>query len=1167
LSLTIYKSSAGSGKTFTLVREYVKLLIKEPNNYRHILAITFTNKATDEMKERIVRALAQLAANSPKAESLAQVLLADPDLKPITERFLQQQAAKALALILHNYAEFSVSTIDSFFQQILRNFAKELKIPVRYEVELDTKAVIDTLVMKLLLDVGHRKEITQWLEEFVFASLDDDKGWKIERQITELSERIFQEDVWENIKVQIDETPAEQTNEKNAPANPKLLTNIGQIIAETNTPNSNLGNEPHLTQNPNTEQNSTEQNDLDNEPHLTQDQKLAQLAAQKELLMTAHYEKLRSLVKKLHATRHAFEEKMIAFGKEGLALIAGYGLTVKDFKVGTAGFFEKISRKNLEAPSATLLKIYAGDTTQWCAKTSLVKNKIDQLIDNGLQDLLIETIAFYDEQLPNYYSAQEVVKNIYIYGLLHEIKDKLIDYRTENSKLLISDTNFILNSIIKGTANTDTFTESDAPFIFEKVGLTYHHIMLDEFQDTSNYQWKNLLPLVQNTLSEQHRALVVGDVKQSIYRWRGGNMNLLLTGLKRDLKPFWDDDTEQELAYNYRSKYEIVRFNNSLFKAATQVLNELPALSGATAINQAYQTVEQQIKKGEGGFVQVQFLPNDAKSDMRWQEIAEQQTLELIDELQASGIKLNQIAILTRRNQDGSQMAKLLGEKGIKVISSESLLLNQSPKIRLLMSLLKFIADQRNVIARAEVLVNYVDIYNNWLKRQTPSAELPPPITNNLHQLYTDHQHPDPQNNLFNTLLPQNLIDNLSSLTKLALYEAVEEIIRHLKLNHEPDAYIQRFQDLVLEHTNQTGNDLRTFLVWWEQNQNKDKCSIIVPKGEDAITIMTVHKAKGLEFPVVIMPYADWSLKPKNGSVLWSKSNQEPYNNMGIIPLNISNRLNQSHFSAPYQTELLDTYLDNMNLLYVAFTRPTDRLYAFTPMYNPNSTAAKTGELNSLHQLLYLALKSPHYATIGQWSDNNTYTYGNNQNNTLTDAETDEVSPLTEYISNDYRQRITIKSESQKFFMLFDNDRSVAIRIGQQVHAVLEKTQTQTDVPNVIRKLQLKGIVNQDDIPTIEQRLHQVFNLPEVQMWFGDGWDKILCERTVMNNSRKKIPDRVMLKGKQAVIVDYKTGEKKDSYFTQVNDYAQILESMGYQVTQKYLLYINEDTAEVVNIV
>jgi ATP-dependent exoDNAse (exonuclease V) beta subunit len=375
LSLTIYKSSAGSGKTFTLVREYVKLLIKEPNNYRHILAITFTNKATDEMKERIVRALAQLAANSPKAESLAQVLLADPDLKPITERFLQQQAAKALALILHNYAEFSVSTIDSFFQQILRNFAKELKIPVRYEVELDTKAVIDTLVMKLLLDVGHRKEITQWLEEFVFASLDDDKGWKIERQITELSERIFQEDVWENIKVQIDETPAEQPNEKNAPANPKLLTNIGQIIAETNTPNSNLGNEPHLTQNPNDQQNTTEQTDLDDETHLTHDQKLAQLAAQKELLMTAHYEKLRSLVKKLHATRHSFEEKMIAFGKDGLALITGYGLTVKDFKVGTANFFEKISRKNLEAPSATLRKVYAGNTSRMVRKNIVGKKQ------------------------------------------------------------------------------------------------------------------------------------------------------------------------------------------------------------------------------------------------------------------------------------------------------------------------------------------------------------------------------------------------------------------------------------------------------------------------------------------------------------------------------------------------------------------------------------------------------------------------------------------------------------------------------------------------------------------------------------------------------------------------------------------------------------------------
>lgn len=1161
MALTIYKSSAGSGKTFTLVREYVKLLIKDPRNYRHILAITFTNKATDEMKQRIVGALAQLASRDPKADSLAEVLLADPDLKPITDQHLRQQAANALSLVLHNYAEFSVSTIDSFFQQILRNFAKELKIPVRYEVELDTKAVIDALVMKLMLDVGHRKEITQWLEDFAFASLDDDKGWKIERQIIDLSEKIFQEDVWENIKLQVEKN--EPANEKpTEKSNPKLLTNIGQIIAETTQQTDSLDSKPPITDTPNDNETAT----LDEEPHLTHEQKTAKLAAEKDLLMQAHYEKLRNLVKKLHATRRAFEAKMIQFGKEGIELIHGFGLKTSDFKNGTANYFDKISHKNMEPPGATLRKIYAGTTTEWRAKTSPLKNKIDQLVDSGLQDLLVDTIAFYDENLPNYYSAQEVSKNIYIYGLLHEIKDKLIDYRTENSKMLISDTNFILNSIIKGTS-TDTFTQSDAPFIFEKVGLTYHHIMLDEFQDTSNYQWKNLLPLVQNTLSDQNRALVVGDVKQSIYRWRGGNMHLLLSGLQRDLKAFWQPDTEQELAHNYRSKYEIVRFNNSLFAAAVKVMNELPALHGSTDIEQAYATVEQQIKKGEGGFVQVRFLPNEQKGELKWRDIAEAETLELIANLRAKGIKLNQIAILTRRNQDGSAMAKLLGERRIKVISSESLLLNQSPKIRLLMSLLTFIADQRNTIARAEVLVNYVDIYNNWLVRQTPSeVPLPPPINAPLHQLYTDHLHPDQPNSLFNTLLPKNLIDNLSSLTKLALYEAVEEIIRHLKLHHEPDAYIQRFQDLVLEHTNKIGNDLGTFLVWWKQHQNQDKCSIIVPKGEDAITIMTIHKAKGLEFPVVIMPYADWSLKPKAGSVLWSKTDMPPYNNMGIIPLSIGDRLSQSHFSEPYQRELLDNYLDNMNLLYVALTRPTDRLYVFTPMYNPKSVAAKTGDLSSLHQLLYLSLKSPHYATIGCWTDDSTYTYGSNQNNDLSSAETDEVSPLTEYICNDYRQRITIKSEAQKFFMLFDNDRSVAIRIGQQVHAVLEKTQAKDDIPNIIRKLQLKGIVNQDDIPTIEQRLAQVFDLPEVQVWFGNNWDKVLCERVVMNNSRKKIPDRVMLKGKNAVIVDYKTGEKKDSYFKQLNDYAQILAGMGYQITEKYLLYIGEDGTDVVKV-
>ena len=440
MPLSIYKSSARSGKTYTLVQEYVKLLVKSPHEFRNILAITFTNKATNEMKGRIIEALSKLTAgNMP---DLSHQIVKDLNLvethgsQAEALDHVKKQAYWALKRILHSYSEFNVSTIDSFFQQILRSFTKELKLPQRYEVEMNTKYVLDRITTELFLDVGHTEGLTNWLTDFAFSEIEDNKGWKIETNIKDLGMEIFKENVWKKL------TKNETENEY--------------------------------------DEAETKEN---------------------------RYEKMREWSKKLWTIKRDFDKKMKSYAEQALEFIKGYSLEVGDFKNGTANCFESVLNGKYEFDKVNLQKIYAGEESNWTTKSSPNKAKIEMLVQNGLQQLFVEMIDFYEKNLIDYYSANEVLKNIYVYGILNDLKDKLVDYRTRENLMLISDTPNLMRSIVQ---------DSSLEFIFEKVGMAYKHILLDEFQDTSEAQWHSLAYLVNNSIAEDNQSLVVGDVKQSI---------------------------------------------------------------------------------------------------------------------------------------------------------------------------------------------------------------------------------------------------------------------------------------------------------------------------------------------------------------------------------------------------------------------------------------------------------------------------------------------------------------------------------------------------------------------------------------------------------------------------------------------------------------------------
>ena len=1172
MSLIIYKSSAGSGKTYTLVFEYIKLLIANPKEYRHILAITFTNKATEEMKSRIISALSRLSVGD--FDDLANELLIQLSHLRVTHEKIRQNAHRALSNILHNYSEFSISTIDSFFQKILRNFAKELKLPLRYEVEMDNNYVIEQVVAHLMLDIGRRKKFTQFLEQFTLQQMEDNEGWYIENNINELGKEIFKEKIWEHLSRRQKSALSDAEHQHEfVLENPNPQPDSTLVLAPDNDDDDEYHDYNEENNKPETEAEAENKDAVAANPELLPEN-------EKETdPMAMQYAQLEILINDLWEVKKEFKQKIKDFVCEAEEFISQYQLSPDNFKAGSFSWFKNILTDKFDM-GAGQRKMRDGDPNAWTTQKSPQKGRIIECVNNGLQDIFMESVRFIEQNKALYMSAKLVLDNIYSLGIMGDIKNKLRDYRTNNNTMMISDTSNILRAII---------SENDAPFIFEKVGTTYNHVLIDEFQDTSDFQWLNLLPLVKNVLGSDNTALIVGDVKQSIYRWRGGNLELLLNGIKNDLAYFFDANTERDLNRNFRSKETIVQFNNAFFTAAIDVLeHQLTASPFADKLRPAYQDVKQETKRRGDGYVEVRFIgKNDRKNNNSsgddndddndnnnnnnnnnnnegnnndgpdnkgkgWKSTAQRWLLNLVKDLLAQGVPLRDIAILVRTNNAGSELAKFLSEQGYKVISSEALLLNNSRKVQLLISALQYLADHRNKIARTELLVNYCYFY--------------PPNLDSLtyHDLCSDHLYrSDPEwVSLFDRLLPQAFTQHLFDLVAHPLYEIAETLVQIFGFCQQTDAYIQRFLDLILEKQTGKNLDLRQFLDWWSSHsEDSNATSVVVPKGEDAITIISIHKAKGLEFPIVIIPYADWETTPSARGLMWAETKVPPFDQLGLVPVKINKKLESTIFAQSYDHEKMLCIMDNLNLLYVALTRPTERLYIFAPL-----PTKMDNNINSISKIIYSVLCGFEFSESFDLL-NNVFTLGDANVPHHSKENANETSLLNRFLSNNYQEKLTIRTEATRFFMLFDNAQTEAVRTGQKVHSVLEKIKHPDELDKVLRQLSVKGLIDDSEIDLLRHRVEKIFAMPEVNKWFiTSSYDEVLCERTLMRDLNRRIPDRVMIKDKRATIVDYKTGEKNPKHEKQINHYAQILQKMGYGIESKYLLYIGENDAQVIQV-
>ena len=762
MNFTVYKSSAGSGKTYTLVKEYLKIALssQQDDNYRGILAITFTNKAASEMKERVFLSLKMLASaeeTKGTAAFLLNDLVSELALDEIT---IKKRSEKVLASMLHNYSDLSISTIDKFTHKIIRTFAHDLHLPVNFDVEMDGQNLLSKAIDLLIAKVGTDEKLTKALVEFTETKADEERNWHIESDLLDFASHLLKEDGLDHL------------------------------------------------------------------------QKL------KNISIEEFFEIRNRIIKYIKQ----FEDLLRRFGEEALQIIENAGVQHEMFASGANGipkYFSYIAEARADKlmPTPTVMKNMDGDKWHAGKATDFDKANIDS-IKSALLELYDQALEHVQANLKEYLLFRLINQNIYSLMVLNEIEKIIDQLKKENNILHISEFNKRIATIV---------LSEPAPFIYERLGERYHHYLLDEFQDTSVLQWQNILPLIDNSLGNGHFNMLVGDGKQSIYRWRGGEVEQFshLPNIYGSNNNDFAKEREASLIRNYlskilknnfRSKAEIVDFNNRFFRQLSNSLEPeyLPI----------YESLEQNyILENTGGYVSIEFLSPGEDEEQNINEKYHSKTAEIIREVQKDGYELKDIAVLCRTNSEASGLAEYLIEQDIDVISSESLLLGKSEEVNFIVTILQYLQQPNDKVAPTKILQYLI---KKRLVKQT-----------DLHQTITTLFQQGFLRNFDNFLKDNGYFIRINELLQMPFYEACEEIIRIFHFNDIANPYLQFFLEAVHQYASKNNGNISNFIEWWEEQKNKK--SIVVPQGMNAVNMMTIHKSKGLEFPIVIFPFANWT--------------------------------------------------------------------------------------------------------------------------------------------------------------------------------------------------------------------------------------------------------------------------------------------------------------------
>lgn len=1110
--LTVYRASAGSGKTFTLAVEYISLLVKDPENYQHILAVTFTNKATQEMKMRI---LSQLYGIANSLQSSQQYFNKVKEKTNMPDAVIRNNARAALTLLIHRYNNFRILTIDAFFQQVLRNLAHELGQTANLRVDLNNEEITEKAVDQMIESLEKGQPVLQWISTYINNSIEDDNGWNIIGKIKTFGTNIFK-----------DFYKAHEANLK------EQLSNADDFKVYETT-----------------------------------------LRKRRNDIRKTFNSKARSILNEIKNANLDIPSNYRSGLYKYLTDSAIAPLTNKPLKAGVL--------KANESPQNW--------TSSKCAKAD--KQQIQTLAAEVLSAQLSELIAYNNDNWNEFQSIQLTLSHLSELRLLHAIADAVDNLTKDTNRFMLSNTQALLKELI---------ADSDTPFIFERIGARLKHVMIDEFQDTSTIQWQNFQVLLANCMAQElSQNLIVGDIKQSVYRWRQGDWGIL----NNIEKSFAHQKIRLEtLDYNYRSEKRIIDFNNAFWEqcvanTAKEVAQD--DAEKAKIVQKAYEDVAQKTHKTtENGFVKISLYPSKSMKEAVLEELIE--TIKELFNNGYGGKNQSKIAILVRSKSNIQDIVNALLQSfgnEINIVSDEAFRLDASLSVNIIVSAMHLLTHPDDVLTRGKL----VKLYNQEvLKKPLTDTDLLVSIneSNNIDTKNIDKKErrklaTEQQMAKLNSQLPPEYVANRELLLGLPIVDLVDKLFMLFGLDQleGQSSYICTLYDTLNDFLKDHTADIDDFINEWE---NSLSSKTIQSDEIEGIRIMTIHKSKGLEFDNVIIPFCNWEMEKKG--TLWceTKNKPAPYNKLPLLPIDFSrDKLIGTVFEDDYKEEHFQNIVDNLNLLYVAFTRASKNLFVFglrqgkttldniakgTPPGN-RSYAIELALRQVSEQLQGSSLSFPddigseihfEYGTLAPETHEKEHAAADNP--FLIKPDKHIVSIAT------YPQAATFKqsNKSIEFVKGEDvdpSDRTRYIKIGNVLHQLFSTIYTTADIPARLNELEQQGIIYNDEITSaqLRTRIEDAITNPQVQEWFSKRW-QLYNECTILeynkdtNEVEEHRPDRVMTDGKEFVVVDFKFGKEREEYKKQVQQYMEILIRMGHKKVSGYLWYVVKNNVVEVNI-
>ncbi len=1048
----IVPASAGSGKTYRIAHEYIYDVLRdryteegEPyfdrSFYKRILAVTFTNKATEEMKSRILKEIHLLAAGE-KSDHLAELITETK----LDEATLRKRAKIVRSLILHDYSHFTVLTNDTFFQRILRAFVRELGIDMNFTTELDTAPILSRSVEALIESITSNKELRKWLEELTEERISDGERWDIRSAITALNSELFKESTKDII-----------ANSSDKESLKRAIRNFSAIVEQR---------------------------------------------------------------------RNSFKK----CGARALALITSQGYSHDDFKLKFTKIFEKVANGTLDKISDANLRHLSDTPEEWFNKGKASPSLL--ALAGELQGVFNDIYSEYLDLKTLENTLRILSRNYRGFALLHDLQKMVEEVCREDNSMLLSETKHAIAGFI---------SESEAPFIYEKVGNYFDKFMIDEFQDTSAKEWNNFLPLLRNAMAQSTdtSVLIVGDVKQSIYRWRGGDWRILGKEVERSLP----ECHNEPLKNNWRSLPNIVEFNNALYEAIAKSenarLNErLDKAEQAHRISpecksELYDTLQNayanlaQIprrKHTKGGYISIVAPVDEAGTNgTLCGKDGIPLYIERIKEVLERGFLPRDITILVRKNSEGMEIAEELLHYNsyyfpkslqFEITTEEALSLTASPAVKFIIAVMRLAINRNDTTS----LVQYNHLYNN---------------------------------DFFGTKLSEEEHAFLDSIRMMSPEEAFNHIaIRYAAELEGQTAYILALHEHIVRFSAGRIADIALFDKWWREKG--DGLSVRVERSDRAIEILTIHKAKGLENKVIIIPRCSWPLEPIGSTgfrsnIVWSKpAPHEHLNGIGTFPVPFNTSVEESLFADGYFRETIYTFVDAVNMLYVATTRAKEQLHIILP------TRKRGYNIDTV--LLNLFAERMSSTPTQQYRQ---YEFGTFDTPEAESRVQDGATSIV--MKQHYASPVSLKLRTSASRYFADEKSELSPRdMGIRLHRAFEGATTREDIFATLEEMVINGELCHDELKQLKEQIAQTLDTTIAGEWFNGSWERLHRERNIIRpNSSTKRPDRVMTRGHEAVVIDYKFGEENSSYNKQIEEYVNMLRDMGYTSVRGYIWYVS----------